>query len=277
MEEKREQKLIDIDGILYAKNPKLFKVIPRFLVSYLKRIIHQDELNSILIENTDKKGVDFMNSVMEKFKMTINVNGFENIPNEGKYIFVSNHPLGGMESFALTSTIAKKLPKIQLLVNDILMYVENLKHLFIPINKHGGNSQDYFKNIENALLSDNQLYIFPAGMVSRKIKGKIIDLQWKKSFISMSIKHQRDVIPVHIDARNSNFFYNLARLRKLLGIKANFEMLYLADEFVKQKGKTITLTFGKPMPYTTFDKSKSQNEWAQEVRETVYKLKEAKG
>jgi len=100
-----------------------------------------------------------------------------------------------------------------------------------------------------------------------------VDLEWKKSFIVKSKNHQRDVIPVFLDARNTKFFYGFAKFRTFIGIKANIEMFFLPREVFKQKGKTITITFGKPISYSTFDKTKSLPEWAQFVKEKVYSLK----
>ena len=129
--------------------------------------------------------------------------------------------------------------------------------------------------INETFASDVAMLFFPAGLVSRKQKGGIIkDLEWKKTFISYSKKYKRDIIPTYIGGQNSNFFYNFARWRKKLGIKQNIEMLYLVNEFYKQKDKTIDIIFGKPIPYTTFDKRFTDVEWALKIKEYVYQLKD---
>jgi len=173
---------------------------------------------------------------------------------------------------ALIDVAGKVRPDIVFPVNDILMNVPGLQPLFIPINKHGRNTENV-RIIDETFASDKMILYFPAGLVSRKQRGGVIrDLPWKKTFVSKAKKYQRDVIPVHISGRNSNFFYNLANWRKKLGIKANIEMLYLVDEMVKQKGKPIRITFGEPIPWTTFDKSKTDRQWAEEVKKRVYAL-----
>ncbi len=127
--------------------------------------------------------------------------------------------------------------------------------------------------VEAGFASDNQLLMFPAGLCSRRQKGGIIrDLEWKKAFIVKSVQHRRDVVPIHFDGRNSNFFYNLANVCKALGIKFNIAMLYLADEMLKNRHKTFTITIGKPIPWQTFDKSRTPQQWAQYVKDIVYKL-----
>lgn len=265
---------IDLDKIIENKSPKLKKRIPAFLINYLKRKVHVDELNHILDIYKDDYGVDFMNSVVNYFDLSINPVGLEKIPLDKRFIFASNHPLGGLDGICLSSVIGTKYNhQIKYIVNDLLYYIENLKPIFIPVNKHGAQSKMVSDMTEKAYQSDDQIITFPAGLCSRKIKNQIIDLPWQKSFIQKSIKYQRDIIPIYFDAKNSNFFYRFANVRKSLGIKFNIEMLYLPDEMFKKKGSTFNIIFGDPIPYSTFDRSKSVKEWSEYVRDKVYLLK----
>lgn len=265
--------LIDIDKILQTKAPKQSKYIPRFVVSYLKRIIHQEELNVFLCDSKDKVGVDFLEACLDFLDARLEVKGLENIPKDGLYTFVSNHPLGGQDGVALGYILASYFDgKVKYLVNDLLMNLHGLAPLCIPINKTGKQAKDFPRMVEAGFKSDNQLIMFPAGLCSRRRKGVIRDLNWKKTFIVKSVQTQRDVVPVHFEGRNSNFFYNLANLCKALGVKFNIAMLYLADEMLKNRHKTFTVTFGKPIPWQTFDKSKTPAEWAEYVKDIVYKL-----
>ncbi|MFO7829261.1 MAG: 1-acyl-sn-glycerol-3-phosphate acyltransferase [Bacteroidales bacterium] len=263
---------VNVRKIFKEKNPKVARLIPGFLYRYLERVIHQKEINDLIPVFEGKMGLDFVQTAVKQFNIEINVKGDENIPKTGRNIFVANHPLGGFDGLVFAHVVGKYHPELKFLVNDILMNLENLEPIFIPVNKHGRQSLEYVKKIEKTYESDDQVLNFPAGLCSRKVNGRIIDLEWKKSFITKAVQHKRDIVPVHIDGRNSNFFYNLSNIRKKLGIKANIEMLYLADELFKQQNKEITLTFGKPIPYQTFDKSKSPKEWAQELKNYVYRL-----
>lgn len=263
---------IDVEQVFASKSEKMAKLLPGFILRYLKRIIHQDELNDFLSRNHHKKGIEFADSVLEELDITFKIEGLENIDKNGRYLFASNHPLGGPDGIILISIFGKHFPKIHFLVNDILMNIKNLSEVFIPINKHGGQAKKAAILLENAYKSEATILTFPAGLVSRKQKGKIEDLQWKKSFIAKAKKHKRDIIPIHIDGRNSNFFYNLANLRKFLGIKSNLEMLYLPNELFKQRGKTFTVRIGKPVSYKTFDKSLSYDKWAEKLKRETYKL-----
>ena len=265
--------LIDIEKILKEKAGSKYKYIPRFLVSYLKRIVHQDELNVFLREASDKEGVEFLAACMEFLDAKVEIKGLENLPEGGKYTFVSNHPLGGQDGVALGYILGTHYHgSVRYLVNDLLMNLHGLAPLCIPINKTGKQSRDFPKMVEAGFDSDNHIIMFPAGLCSRRQNGVIKDLEWKKTFVTKSVETQRDVVPLHFEGRNSDFFYNLANLCKKLGIKFNIAMLYLADEMLKNRHKTFTLTIGKPIPWQTFDHSKSPKEWAQYVKEVVYKL-----
>jgi putative hemolysin len=265
---------IDIDGILRSKAPKQYKFIPRFLVSYLKKIIHQDEINDFLINDAKgKTGVEFLETCMEYLDVKIDVRGEENLPDDGAYTFVSNHPLGGQDGVALGYVLGKHYDgHIKYLVNDLLMNLSGLAPLCIPINKTGRQAKDFPKMVEAGFASSEQLIMFPAGLCSRRTDGVIRDLEWKKTFVSKSVQYKRSVVPVHFGGRNSDFFYNLANVCKALGIKFNIAMLYLADEMFKNRHKTFTVTFGKPISWETFDKSKTPAQWAEYVKDIVYNL-----
>jgi putative hemolysin len=266
--------LIDIEAVLREKAPKYYKYIPTFLISYLKKIIHQEEINFFVCgSGKNKTGVDFLEATLKFLDTKIEVKGIKNLPGEGLYTFVSNHPLGGQDGVALGYVLGRYYNgKVKYLVNDLLMNLHGLAPLCIPINKTGKQAKDFPLLVEKGFQWDGQLIMFPAGICSRRQKGVIRYLEWKKTFIVKSVQVHRDVIPVYFDGRNSKFFYNLANITKSLGIKFNIAMLYLVDEMFKNQHKTFTITFGKPIPWQTFDKSKTSAQWAAYVREIVYKL-----
>jgi putative hemolysin len=263
--------MIDIERVIASKSPRLLKMIPGFLIRYLKRVIHQDTLNESLRRLRDIEGLEFVNTILKEFNVKVVVIGESNLLLADRFVAVSNHPLGGLDGMALMQAVGKIRQDIVVPSNDFLLLLPNLRPLFIPVNKHGSNAGN-IAVFDETFSSDKSVLYFPAGLCSRKIKGKIIDLEWKKTFLSKARKFNRDIVPVHISGRNSNFFYNLANLRKWLGMKANIEMLYLVDEMFRQDNKDIVITFGKPIPVSTFDKRMNDNKWAARIREHVYKL-----
>ena len=265
------ERTIDLEKVFREKNPRGTRFIPGFVFGYLRRIIHEKEINAFLYNNRDKIGLDFVDALISYFAVTLKVIGEENLPTAGRNMIAANHPLGGLDGVALMHTVGKKRKDIVFPVNDILMFLPNLQPLFIPINKHGSNTEN-LQIIHNTFESEKLMLYFPAGLVSRKQNGKIEDLEWKKTFISKAKQFKRDIIPTFVNGRNSNFFYNLALFRKNLGLKANIEMLFLPKEMFSQKKKTIEIKFGQPIPYETFDKRYNYNEWALRIKKYVYAM-----
>jgi len=277
------EKLINIEGLFESKNPRLLKIIPKWLLDYLKRIIHQDEVNGYIYNHRDKTGLPFVAAMLQEFGVTINteipgtdqeerLDKLKEMLVGHRLIIASNHPLGGLDGLALMNQIGKARPDIVFPVNDLLMNVPGLKPLFIPINKHGKNTGNS-GIIDETFAGDKAILYFPAGLVSRKFKGGVImDLEWKNTFIKKARKYGRDILPVYISGRNSDWFYNLSNWRKKLGIKTNIEMLYLVDEMMKQKGHTISIIIGNIIPWQSFDKSQNDHQWAEFVKQKVYGL-----
>ncbi|MBA3971745.1 MAG: 1-acyl-sn-glycerol-3-phosphate acyltransferase [Bacteroidetes bacterium] len=272
-ENNREKKFIDIRQAIAAKNPRLLKFLPGFILKYIERTIHEDDLNSAVIRYKDRLGHDFVAAAMEEFGASAKVVGGENIPRSGGVILTANHPLGGLDGIAFMHVVGKYRQDIKFFVNDLLMALKNFDPIFVPVNKHGKNSGDYAKKFEEVYASTDCLLLFPAGLVSRKQNsGRVEDLVWKKSFITKAIQYEKNIVPVYIDGSNSKFFYNLAYWRKKIGIKANVEMFYLVDEMYRQTGKTLTFTFGEPISWETFTKDKPAEYWSARVRQHVYAL-----
>lgn len=273
MEGNKEKELkVDLEEVIRSKNPKLLKVLPGFVIRYVKRVIHQDDLNQIIFNLKDLYNLDYVNQGLRELGASYTVEGLENFPDNGRFIFAGNHPLGGLDGLVLMSAVGRKFSNVKFIVNDLLLNLKNMDGIFVPVNKHGRQSTDYAKKIDDTYKSDAQILYFPAGLCSRKIKGKIIDLEWQRNFINKAIEYKRDIVPFYFEARNTNFFYNLANFRKKLGIKANIEMFYLVDEMFKQRTKRIHLKFGKPVPYSTFDGTRTKKQWADYIREEVYRL-----
>jgi putative hemolysin len=263
---------ISVEQAIKSKNPALYRRLPKFLIRWVERLIHQNEMSEFLKEHYNDSSIDFATNTIRFFGASIAVENEENIPITGRKIVVSNHPLGGIDGLALISVLGRYRQDIIFPVNDLLMQLEPMRQVFIPLNKHGKNSTDAVKQLHQAFASDHVILYFPAGLCSRKQKSKICDLTWKKTIIAKAKEYQRDIVLAHFDGKNSNRFYRIAAWRKKLGIKANIEMILLPDEAFRQKGKTVTIRFGKTISYTHFDNSKTEQEWAAWLKKQVYLL-----
>lgn len=272
----QKEKVIDIDKVLESKMGKKARYVPRFLVHWLKHIVHEDQVNAFLWETRNIEGTEWLEACVKYLDMTIHIEGKENLPdkNDGKlYTFVSNHPLGGEDGVALGAIIGRHYDgRFRYLVNDLLLNLPGLRPVSIGINKTGKQSRDFPRMVEAGFQSDNHMLMFPAGLNSRKINGKIHDLPWKKTFITKSVEYHRDVVPIYFSGRNSERFYRIANWQKKLHLKINIAMLFLVDEMYKNVHKTFTIKIGKPIPWQTFDRSRKPAEWAKWVEDKVYEL-----
>jgi 1-acyl-sn-glycerol-3-phosphate acyltransferase len=264
---------IDIREVVSGKNPKMARKIPGFIYNWLSGILHLKELNEFLKRHGNLKGVEFVNEALKFFNIKYELIGTENVPRSGKFIFVGNHPLGGLDGSIIMKFMNENLGSSRSISNDFLMEVTPLKDWFVPINKVGSQSRESIDRLDQLYTSRDQILIFPAGLCSRKIRGKIMDLKWQKHFIQKAVQYKIDIIPFFFEGKNSNFFYNLAKIRKFLRIKLNIEMMFLVDEMFKHKNKTFKIYFGKPISYKTFDHTRKPIEWADEVKQITYQLK----
>jgi putative hemolysin len=272
---KKNFKPINIKDLFMDKSPSLAPWIPGFIYRFLSKILRIDFMNDpFLYHHGYKKNVDFARASIEVFNVTLDVKGREKLPQGGRYIFVANHPLGGFDGMMIISELSKSYPHLKVLVNDLLTNVDNMEEMFVPINKHGAQAIENVRRINSIFESDEQVMTFPAGLVSRRRKGVIRDTEWKKSIITKAKQTKRDVVPLHVSGRCSNFFYNLANLRRFLGIKTNIEMFFLPNESYKHRNKHFTITFGTPIPYETFDSRYNAKEWAAYVQDYTYTLEE---
>lgn len=268
----KSEKTIDLDKIIAESNSTVLKKMPRFVIKFLKRLIHQNEINNLVYANNDKYGLDFVESILQYLNIDIRTIGLEHLNIQKPSIFVCNHPLGGIDFFAAITSVSVEYAKLKVIANQILMNLHNLENLFLPVNVFGRSPQHYYEMITKAYESDVSIMTFPSGEVSRKHNGIIRDSYWHKSFVRNAIEYKRNVIPVYIHAKNSKRFYNVGNWREKLGIKLNLELLLLPDELFKQRNNTISVVIGKPIPFSVFDKSLNHYNWAQYVKNRVYDL-----
>ncbi len=266
-------KFIDLEKILAAKKVK----VPGLVRRWMERLLHVKEINAGIYENRHLHGIPFAQKFIEgtephNLGITIKTRGMDNIPTEGNQMIVGNHPLGGPDGIALMTAVGRVRTDIKFPVNDFLCYIPGLKELFVPIDKV--NKTRALAQLEEAFAADTMLLYYPAGMCSRLQKGEIMDLEWKATFIKKCVMYHRDVVPAYTEARNRMSFYRIANIRKSLGVKFNFEMALLPAEMFAQRGKTLTITFGQPIPWQTFDNRHTPAEWARMVKEHVYRLKD---
>ena len=268
----RQPQILDIEQVIKAKAGKNAKYVPKFLIRWFKNFIHIDFINTYLKEGY--VGVEFCENCIKYLGVELDISGQENLPQDGRrYTFVSNHPLGAIDGVTLGAVVGRAYDgKIKYMLNELLMNLKGMAPLGIPINKLGGQARNLPRLINEAYESDNQMLVFPAGLCSRKMDGKIQDVEWSKSFVKKSRDTGRDIVPIHFEGENSKRFYRIASWQKKFGLKFNFAMMLLPDEMYRSAGRKYKITIGKPISIESLDKSRNDNEWAQEIRKQVYEL-----
>ena len=271
----------DIRAVLKSKAPNAH--VPNFVIRYLERIVHVKQMNAFLRIHTTERDYDFIKIVLdEELGCSASIEGTENVPTDNKpVIYVSNHPLGGLDGMIIAQLIHDKGRELKVIVNDLLMHMEPLAGLWAPVNKIGKLSKEQVIEQQRMWESGVDVLTFPAGACSRlqRINGKwqIQDLEWQKNFIQRAREYKRDIVPIYFEGHNSRFFYTLAYIRKLLHIKLNIEMLYLVDEMYGAHGKHFRVKVLPPISYTTFNTNRTPKEWAQYVKSIVYEANNTPG
>lgn len=271
------KKFIDIDKVLQEKATKVYKWLPRFVINWLKKTLHENDINECMLALKDDEGIVFNTKVLTYMGAKVEAVNSHLIPKTGSVVIASNHPLGGLDGLALIKTVGDVRSDVRFFVNDILKNIKNYGDIFVAVNKLGSSSSKSLRVMEEVFRTECALLFFPAGLVSRKQNGLVRDLKWKKSFVTQSIDHKRMIQPVFMEGQNSNFFYNFAMWRKRIGIKPNIEMLYLPDEMFRVKKGTIKVHFSKPFDSAILDDSKSHQAWADLIYKYIYSPEFMKG
>ena len=263
---------IDVSSVLAAKAPRLARWIPRPLIGWLRRTIHEREINHILAEYWSLPPQEFIRACFREWGITYSIEGLDRLDGGKRYLFVANHPFGGMDGMMLADKLIDRFGDARVVVNDLLMHIEPLRPLWIPVNKHGSQNAAYARKMEEEFFGERQVLTFPAELCSRKIDGRVTDTEWKTNFLKKAYASQREIVPVFVEGRLSNFFYRVDRIRKALGIKFNIEMLWLPDEMFSQKGRHFRIVVGDPIPVAELQQAGSLREQVEYVRKKAYFL-----
>ncbi|MEA2041753.1 MAG: hypothetical protein U9N85_04295 [Bacteroidota bacterium] len=264
---------VDFEKIIRSQQNKTVRNLPNFVIKIIRKVLREKGLNKWLNYSKGTFNIDFIKKSHEFFNVKVKTEGLENIDPNGRYIFVANHPIGGLDFSSTIYGMSEKFPDIRVIANKVLTELSNLEEMILPVGVfEKTNNEDSIK-IEAVMTSDNfQIMTFPAGLVARKINRKVQDSKWHRSFIRHAVHYERDVVPVFIDSYNSKFFYRLGQVRKFFKIKANLEMFFIIGEQFKKKNSTIPVHFGKPISYKEFTDEKTHLEWAQKVKEELYSM-----
>ena len=267
---------INLRQIVRERLGRYSRLVPGVVLRYLEKTVCQDRLNELLRNNFPREGAEFCEGVLADLDVGLTVVGEDKLPSpaQRRVVFVSNHPLGGLDGMALIAWATRRYGgKVHFVVNNLLDAVAPLRSVFVPVNKHGSQSRESIRVIDEAFAGEDPVLVFPAGLCSRRgSNGEIADLEWQKMFVNKAVEHHRDVVPLYFSGRNSDFFYNFAKIRKQLGLKFNIEMIYLPSEIFRARGSRFTLVCGDTIGWQELRSGKAAMEQAAEIRSLVYSL-----
>lgn len=274
---------IDLESVLRERLPRLSRFIPQRLVEWMKRTICQDKLNALLEKNAGLEGADFCRGVLRSLGITVTPRHEERLPapENRRVLYVSNHPLGGLDGMALIDFVQRRHGgKVYFVVNDLLSAVKPLEPVFLPVNKFGKQDREAIQAVDKAFAGNDPVIMFPAGLCSRmqkvpfqgKRKKMVVDMPWNKMFVNKAFRHKRDIIPLFFSGRNSMHFYRMANLRRRLGLKFNFEMIYLPGEMFKLENSSLSISCGVPISWQQLTPGTSAPDCARAIGAYVYNL-----
>lgn len=260
----------------YHRHPKLSKL----LIMLGRKLWLEDTAKDFRARYPDAEGVTLLEKLFCYLSLDFMLDdSLQQLPEQGRLIVVANHPLGFLDGLGLLKTIARQRNDVKMLVNDGLHDLLGMPELTIGVDSfHGRISKNSFREIKQHLRAEGVLIIFPAGLVSRMSKGKIIDLPWNPSFVRFAKTNQTRILPVHIQARNSRLFYFLSKITDPIAKNNLFVrelmMMKLLREFLSyQQGKQITARYA-PLVNLQSDcfADCDETSLADHIRSLVYQL-----
>ena len=268
-----EYKYVDIQRSIRESNSKFLKRLPLFVISLLKSVAKQNEMNRILNKYSDCTAGEFLKSLIAEFNLKLEIEGRENLPESGRCFFIANHPFGFLDGLILTHIVMEKYGSLKAIANNAFMLIPQLHTMVAAVDVFDKSSKAYIKALGEVYDSDVPITHFPAGLVARFIDGEVQDLPWQKSFVTKAVTCRRDIVPFYFSGQNSRLFYTIYRLRKVLGIKVTIELILLPRELFRKRNSTVRVRIGKPISYQALNKSRSPQEWTNQIRSQLYDMK----
>ena len=232
------------------------------------------KINRLFDGAADYQGSEFADHLLQNMNITFDFDEqqLSNIPKEGGFVVVCNHPFGGIEGVMLYSLIAKVRPDFKLMANFILSHIPNLKEAFFSVNPFTENpewksSVGGIKGAIQHITAGNGLGVFPAGEVSRYHGHDYPeDLPWSTSIARIIKNANVPVIPLFWEGRNSRWFYFVDKIHTMLGTAR------LTRELANKHDKCISLQIGKPILPAEIAEYENPKDLAAYLRYRTYAL-----
>jgi len=269
--------LVTAKEVAKVTNLDKFGVLGTFLAWTLLRVTKLSDLGKWYDTVRHLDGPAFLDATLEHYEIDYEIpaEDLKRLPKEGPYITVSNHPLGGMDGIVLMQIMLRHRSDYKIMTNFLLERFEPMKPYIFPVNpfenrKEAKSSLTGFKNAMLHLRDGHPFGIFPAGEVSTRKEGKIIvDKAWEEAAIKLIRRAEVPVVPIYFHARNSKFFYRLAKINDA------FRTAKLPSEVYSQKYRPIKVRIGQPISVDTQNEQPGIEELGELLRRKTYILANA--
>jgi putative hemolysin len=269
--------LVTAKEVAKAINADKYGVLGTFSGWLLMKVLKISSLNKFYDRNKHLKDVDFLNAVLEEFKIKFEIpeEDLKRLPKEGPYITISNHPLGGIDGVLLLKLMLEREPNFKIIANFLLHRIAPLKPYIMPVNpfenhKDSKSSVIGLKETFRHLSDGKPLGMFPAGEVSTyKDEKLVVDKAWEEGAIKVIRKAQVPVVPIYFHASNSKLFYFLSK------ISGTLRTAKLPSELLSQKRRVIKVRIGKPISVAEQNEHETIEEYTEFLRKKTYMLSNA--
>ncbi|MCR5709057.1 MAG: lysophospholipid acyltransferase family protein [Bacteroidales bacterium] len=277
---KKKTKIInksDIMKVIHMRGP-----IGWLLASLAMWVFGFNKVNKSNDRCKEYQGADFSAHILKDAGVSYDLKPqqYNNIPQDGPFIVVANHPIGSADGMILSAVIGTMRTDFKIMANFILTMIPSLRDSFIAVNPFtdGASSRSSMAGIRFAkehLAAGGSLGLFPAGEVSTYQRPRnrttlkrheVEDIPWPKSMLKLIRNANVPVIPVYFEAENSRWFHFVGRIHPML------RTINLANELFNKKGKTIPMRIGKPIPPSEIAEYTDIQQFGGYLRSRVYAM-----
>lgn len=267
--------MIEVEQLLNKNLPALHnhQLLHKSALWVLRGLLCEREIKRFAEAYPNLQGLEFVEHVLDffNFSFTARDSELDNIPTEGRLIIVANHPIGSLDGLALLKLVSSVRGDVKILANDLLQAIEPLQELLIPVpvfkSSATGARSEPLRRLYQHLEGEGALIVFPAGEVSRLRPQGIRDHHWNTGFLKMALRAQAPILPIHVKAQNSAWFYGASMLYKPLAT------LMLVQEMFRQQRGHIDFRIGELVPLKSFTVEQlTLSQRAKMFRRHVYRL-----
>jgi len=241
----------------------------------LFKIFKYNKLNKVYSDFHDKDPIFLVNSIIEELEINFDIpeDDLKNIPSEGSFITVSNHPYRGIDSIILFKIIYKKRKDFKIMANFLLQNIEPLKNLIIPLNKYekAKNARSSYSGIKEAINHVREghcIGIFPAGEDSGHVEVSkvILDKEWQVPSLKFIKNAGVPVVPLYFHGTNTPWVHLIGKINPIL------RSAKLPSEISGKKNRTIKIRIGTPITVKEQSEFKDTSQFGRYLRARVYSL-----